>query len=93
MKDVNKREKQKQWEKINKFSENRDFEMGKKKGKVPKTLHKTNQKEDWDQPQPWYFIAPTMSLSQWPIGGARVLKKKITHGIENGMESWESKQK
>ena len=21
-------------------------------GKVPKTLHKTSQKEDWDQPQP-----------------------------------------
>ena len=24
----------------------------KKKGKMPKTLHKTSQKEGWDQPQP-----------------------------------------
>ena len=76
-----------------KISKNRDSEMGKKKGEVLKNLHKTSQKEDWDQPQPWCFVAPTMSLSQWSIGGARVLKKKITQRTENGMGRWESKQK
>ena len=75
MKDVNKRENQKQHEFFF-FSKNQDSEMGEKK--VQKTLHKTSQKEDWDQPQPWYFVTLTMSISQWPIGGARVLKKKIT---------------
>ena len=35
-----------------KISKNRDSEMGKKKGEVLKNLHKTSQKEDWDQPQP-----------------------------------------
>ena len=61
-----------------------------KNGKMPKTLHKTSQKEDWDQPQPWWFVAPTMSLSQWPTGEARVLKKKITQRIEHRIGSWES---
>ena len=42
MKNVNKRKKQKQWEKN--IFENRDYDMGKKNGKVSKTLHKTSQK-------------------------------------------------
>ena len=50
MKDVNKRENQKQHEFFFFFSKNQDSEMGEKK--VQKTLHKTSQKEDWDQPQP-----------------------------------------
>ena len=55
MKEVNKRENQKQWEiiiiiiiiflKI-------EIPRWEKNAKVPKTLHKTSQKEDWDQPQP-----------------------------------------
>ena len=90
MKDVNKRENQKQWEK--KFLKT-EILIWEKKGKVSKTLHKTRQKEDWDQPQPWCFVAPTMSPSQWPTGGATVLKKKISQRIEYGMRNWESKQK
>ena len=61
-----------------------------KNGKVPKTLHKTNQKENWEQSQPWYFVAPTMSLSQWPIGGVRVWREKLNREQD---ENWESKQK
>ena len=45
VKDVNKREKQKQWETINKFSENRDFEMGKKMGKCQKLYIKQTKKK------------------------------------------------
>ena len=74
--------------------------MGKKNGKVPKTLHKTSQKEGWDQPQPWWFVAPTMSLSQWPTSGARVWRKKLNREMKKIEQKnhemgskWESKQK
>ena len=56
---------------------------------MPKLLHKTIQKEDWDQPQPWCFAAPTMSLSQWPIGGARVWREKLNRAITG----WEANGK
>ena len=62
---------------------------GEKDEKVSKTLHKTSQKEDWDQPQPWCFVAPTMSLSQWPTGGVRVWIEKLNRAITR----WEANGK
>ena len=54
MKEVNKRENQKQWEIIIIIIIFLKTEIPRweKNVKVPKTLHKTSQKEDWDQPQP-----------------------------------------
>ena len=53
MKEVNKRENQKQWEIIIIIIFLKtEIPIWEKNAKVPKTLHKTSQKEDWDQPQP-----------------------------------------